>query len=216
MEVVGGNKRKLSTAIALVGNPPVVFLDEPTSGMDPGARRHLWNTLSDILKSGKSIVLTSHSMEECEALCTRLVIMVNGKFKCVGSVQHLKSRFGQGYTVMLKISSNNNSSVKGNTNAAYMQDNTVHPIQNVKGFMEHHFPGALLMEEHQGLLQYQIVDQSARLSQIFGILESNTETLGIIDYSVCQTSLEQVFINFAKFQHAEDRIKRNTCSCSCF
>ena len=62
--------------------------------MDPGARRFLWNTLSDVVKSGRLIVLTTHSMEECEALCTRLAIMVNGQFQCIGSVQHIKSRFG--------------------------------------------------------------------------------------------------------------------------
>ena len=56
----GGNKRKLSTAIALVGNPPVVFLDEPTSGMDPVARRHLWNALIEVRCSGQTIILTSH------------------------------------------------------------------------------------------------------------------------------------------------------------
>ncbi|KAK3749276.1 hypothetical protein QZH41_016042, partial [Actinostola sp. cb2023] len=103
----GGNKRKLSTAIALVGDPPIVFLDEPTSGMDPVARRFLWDSLSHVMKGGRSIVLTSHSMEECEALCTRLAIMVNGQFKCVGSPQHLKSRFGSGYTMMIKVKGNN-------------------------------------------------------------------------------------------------------------
>lgn len=56
----GGNKRKLSTAIALVGNPPIVFLDEPTTGMDPVARRHLWDVLSNIRDSGRTLVLTSH------------------------------------------------------------------------------------------------------------------------------------------------------------
>jgi ATP-binding cassette subfamily A (ABC1) protein 3 len=61
----GGNKRKLSTAIALIGNPPIVFLDEPTSGMDPGARRHLWDALTAVMRDGRSIVLTSHSMEVC-------------------------------------------------------------------------------------------------------------------------------------------------------
>ena len=65
---------------------------QQTSGMDPGARRFLWNTLNDVVKSGRLIVLTTHSMEECEALCTRLAIMVNGQFKCLGSVQHIKSR----------------------------------------------------------------------------------------------------------------------------
>lgn len=60
--------------------------------MDPGARRFLWNVVSDLLKQGKSVVLTSHSMEECETLCTRLAIMVNGNFKCLGSPQHLRSK----------------------------------------------------------------------------------------------------------------------------
>lgn len=69
----GGNKRKLSTAIALMGDPTLVFLDEPTTGMDPGARRFLWNALLKVLHEKRSIILTSHSMEECEALCTRCV-----------------------------------------------------------------------------------------------------------------------------------------------
>ena len=72
----GGNKRKLSTAVSLVGDPPIIFLDEPTTGMDPGARRFLWDVMTNVMHSGRSIVLTTHSMEECEALCTRLGIMV--------------------------------------------------------------------------------------------------------------------------------------------
>ena len=56
----GGNKRKLSTAIALVGNPPILLLDEPTTGMDPATRRFLWNVLTDIIKEGRSVILTSH------------------------------------------------------------------------------------------------------------------------------------------------------------
>lgn len=99
----GGNKRKLSTAIALIGDPAVVYLDEPTSGMDPGAKRNLWNMVCKVRDTGKSIVLTSHSMEECEALCTRLAIMVNGEFKCLGSPQHLKNKFSSGFTLSIKL-----------------------------------------------------------------------------------------------------------------
>lgn len=102
-EYSGGNKRKLSTAVALVGNPSVIYLDEPTTGMDPGAKRNLWNVIGKVRNSGKSIVLTSHSMEECEALCTRLAIMVNGEFKCLGSTQHLKNKFSKGYILTVKI-----------------------------------------------------------------------------------------------------------------
>lgn len=67
-QLSGGNKRKLSTAIALVGNSRVIFLDEPTTGMDPATKRNLWNIIIKLRDQGKSIVLTSHSMEECEAL----------------------------------------------------------------------------------------------------------------------------------------------------
>ncbi|KAK9882104.1 hypothetical protein WA026_018947 [Henosepilachna vigintioctopunctata] len=97
-QLSGGNKRKLSTAIALIGDPPVLYLDEPTTGMDPATKRYLWNALCAVRDSGKCIVLTSHSMEECEALCTKIAIMVNGNFKCLGSTQHLKSKFAEGYT----------------------------------------------------------------------------------------------------------------------
>ncbi|XP_022107295.1 ATP-binding cassette sub-family A member 3-like isoform X2 [Acanthaster planci] len=180
----GGNKRKLNTAIAIVGSPPIILLDEPTSGMDPKARRHLWDALTMIMRDGRSIVLTSHSMEECEALCTRLAIMVNGQFKCLGSTQHLKSRFGTGYTMMIKVGPNAN-------------------LQMVKNFVQSVFYGAVLLEEHQGLLHYQVNNDQLSWSYIFGTLEDSCIGLDIVDYSVSQTTLEQVFLNFAKMQHAE-------------
>jgi ATP-binding cassette subfamily A (ABC1) protein 3 len=76
----GGNKRKLSVAIAMLGNPPICFLDEPSTGMDPKARRYMWNVISRISTKRKksSIILTTHSMEEAEALSTKIAIMVTG------------------------------------------------------------------------------------------------------------------------------------------
>ena len=79
-------------ALALIGDPPVLFLDEPTSGMDPRARRFLWDMITTTVQRGRSVILTSHSMEECDALCTRLGIMVNGQFKCLGSSQRIKNK----------------------------------------------------------------------------------------------------------------------------
>ncbi|CAG2182299.1 unnamed protein product, partial [Oppiella nova] len=100
----GGNRRKLSLAIALCAAPPVIFLDEPTSGVDPSARRKIWSTLASLQRTyGSAFILTSHSMEECEALCARVAIMVNGRFQCLGSVQHLRHKFGQGFTIMAKL-----------------------------------------------------------------------------------------------------------------
>lgn len=82
--------------------------------MDPGAKRQLWDMVSKVRKTGKSIVLTSHSMDECEALCTRLAIMVNGEFKCLGSVQHLKNKFSQGFNLTIKVKKSSSNSPQTN------------------------------------------------------------------------------------------------------
>uniref|UniRef100_A0A8B9LWB7 P-type phospholipid transporter n=1 Tax=Astyanax mexicanus TaxID=7994 RepID=A0A8B9LWB7_ASTMX len=185
----GGNMRKLSTAIALIGGPPVVFLDEPTTGMDPKARRALWNCILSIIKEGRSVVLTSHSMEECEALCTRMAIMVNGTFRCMGSVQHLKNRFGDGYTIVLRVAG---------------ADPQLEPVMK---FIEHELPGSTLKEKHRNMLQYQLPSSLSSLARIFSILAKNKDELHIEDYSVSQTTLDQVFVNFAKDQSDEDHLK---------
>lgn len=93
----GGNKRKLSVAIATLGNPPIIFLDEPSTGMDPAARRFMWDVINRIstMRKHSSIILTTHSMEEAEALSNRISIMVDGTLKCLGSVQHIKNKFGK-------------------------------------------------------------------------------------------------------------------------
>ena len=102
----GGNKRKLSVAIALLGNPPIVLLDEPSAGMDPEARRFMWSVVEKISQRDKksAVILTSHSMEEAEALSTKMGIMVRGGiFRCFGSSQHVKNKYGIGYEVEVKI-----------------------------------------------------------------------------------------------------------------
>jgi len=101
----GGNKRKLSVAMAMIGNPPIVFLDEPSSGMDPEARRFMWNVISKISTERKqsTVILTTHSMEEAEALSTRLAIQVDGNLKCLGTAQHIKNKYGGGYELEVKL-----------------------------------------------------------------------------------------------------------------
>uniref|UniRef100_H3GIJ8 ABC transporter domain-containing protein n=1 Tax=Phytophthora ramorum TaxID=164328 RepID=H3GIJ8_PHYRM len=108
----GGNKRKLSTAIALIGNPSIIFLDEPSTGVDPSSRRKMWDVIASVCASKEScVILTTHSMEECEALCTRVGILVSGQLKCLGSVEHLKQKFGRGYIVEVKLREPSPSSV---------------------------------------------------------------------------------------------------------
>uniref|UniRef100_A0A6Q2ZH21 P-type phospholipid transporter n=1 Tax=Esox lucius TaxID=8010 RepID=A0A6Q2ZH21_ESOLU len=188
----GGNMRKLSTAMALIGGPPVVFLDEPTTGMDPKARRALWNCIHSVIKEGRSVVLTSHSMEECEALCTRMAIMVNGRFRCLGSVQHLKNRFGDGYTIILRVAG---------------PDPDLPPVMK---FIESELPGSTLKEKHRNMLQYQLSSSLTSLAHIFKILAKNKDLLQIEDYSVSQTTLDQVFVNFAKDQSDDYHLKDNS------
>ena len=69
-----------------------MLLDEPTSGMDPMSRRCLWNNIQDAIRERRSVLLTTHTMEECDILCSRLAIMVNGRFRCIGSPQYLKNK----------------------------------------------------------------------------------------------------------------------------
>ena len=99
----GGNRRKLSTAIALLARPPLILLDEPTSGVDPRAKRFLWSIIRGLVQAGQSVLLTTHSMAECEALCSRVGIMVNGEFRCLGSPQQLKSLYGEGYRLKIRV-----------------------------------------------------------------------------------------------------------------
>lgn len=101
----GGNKRKLSVAMALIGNPPIILLDEPSAGMDPEARRFMWKVVEKISQRDKksAVILTTHSMEEAEALSTKMGIMVRGGvFRCMGSTQHIKNKFGVGYEIEVK------------------------------------------------------------------------------------------------------------------
>uniref|UniRef100_A0A8C2IYY7 P-type phospholipid transporter n=1 Tax=Cyprinus carpio TaxID=7962 RepID=A0A8C2IYY7_CYPCA len=187
----GGNKRKLSTAIAMIGCPYVFFFlcqDEPTTGMDPHSRRFLWNSIMSVIQGGRAVVLTSHSMEECEALCTRLAIMVNGTFKCLGTIQHLKYKFGDGYVVTMKIRA--------------AKAGTVPDLNPAEAFMESTFLGCIQREKHYNTLQYEIASSS--LAKIFQLVLANKEMLNIEDYSVSQTTLDQVFVNFAKQQSGED------------
>ncbi|XP_045398553.1 phospholipid-transporting ATPase ABCA7 isoform X3 [Lemur catta] len=177
----GGNKRKLATAMALVGDPAVVFLDEPTTGMDPSARRFLWNRLLAVVREGRSVVLTSHSMEECEALCTRLAIMVNGRFRCLGSVQHLKRRFGAGHTLTLRVPDERS--------------------QPAAAFVAAAFPGAELREAHGGRLRFQLPPGGrCVLARVFGELAAHRAEHGVEDFSVSQTTLEEVFLYLSKDQ----------------
>ncbi len=91
-DLSGGQRQRLSVALALVNDPELVFLDEPTTGMDPAARRMLWDVVLGLKSSGRSVLLTTHYMEEAEILCDRLAIMDHGRILESGTVDELVSR----------------------------------------------------------------------------------------------------------------------------
>jgi len=139
-------------------------------------------------------------MEECEALCTRMAIMVNGQFRCLGGTQHLKTKFGNGYSLVARV--------------GYPQEGVAPDLTPLITFIEDTFPGSVLKDIHQNLVQYQIDSTGLSWSTIFGTMEQAKARFGIEDYSVSQTTLEQVFINFARSQvpPREDDERRGCCS----
>jgi ATP-binding cassette subfamily A (ABC1) protein 3 len=181
--------------------------------MDPVARRHLWNAITKIRDAGTSIVLTSHSMEECEALFTRLSIMVNGKFRCLGPPQHLKNKFGEGYTLIAQTAvkegpSITRASMEGSRRRSSAHANAapwekqLNPLRN---YIENVFPGAQLKDLHPGYLQYHIAATAqVTWADLFRKMETAKEQFGLEAYSVGQTTLEQVFLNFTKAQVESD------------
>lgn len=96
----GGNRRKLSVAIALCGNSRLVMLDEPTAGMDLSARRALWDMLKNY-RQNRIIILTTHYMDEADVLGDRIGIMAKGKIVCLGTSLFLKNRYGAGYKLTM-------------------------------------------------------------------------------------------------------------------
>ncbi|KAL0841224.1 hypothetical protein ABMA28_014958 [Loxostege sticticalis] len=189
----GGNKRKLSTAVALLGRTRLVFVDEPTTGVDPAAKRQVWRAIRGAQRAGRGVVLTSHSMEECEALCSRLTIMVNGGFKCLGTPQHLKNKFSEGFTLTIKMRLEEE---QPSTSSCVLQ----RPVDVVKQYVESNFSSPKLMEEYQGLLTYYLPDRGIAWSRMFGIMEQAKQDFQVEDYSISQTTLEQIFLQFTKYQ----------------
>lgn len=175
----GGNKRKLSAAIALIADPPVVLLDEPSAGMDPSSQHFMWNLILQLRRAKHTVLITSHSMEECEMLCTRIAIMVNGQFECIGPVQHLKQKFGGGYTLTIKLCSGES-------------------VKKATDFMEKNLHGGQLEAVHCSNLFYRIPSEVCTVAEAFGVICRLREEVKLDDYSLSQTTLDEVFVSFAR------------------
>lgn len=178
----GGNRRKLSIAIALVGDPKLVMLDEPSTGLDPEARREIWDIINEA-REGRSFIITTHNMEECDTLATKIAIMTHGKLACVGTQQNLKSRFGKGYSLTV-------------TCQAGLSEKEVHT--RLVGLM----PELQLEYSNPGQLHYLIDKVDFNISHVFTIMRENKVAAGVQDYGLAQASLEEVFLKIVELEDA--------------
>lgn len=118
----GGMKRRVGICMALVTNPDILFLDEPTTGLDPQARKEVWTVIKNLKKSGKTIFLTTHYMDEVESLCDRASIIVQGKIIYTASISELISRYGSGIRVIADSNPNNEKILQEFTKDIYYDD----------------------------------------------------------------------------------------------
>ncbi|XP_024158019.1 ABC transporter A family member 2 [Rosa chinensis] len=188
----GGMKRRLSVAIALIGDPKLVILDEPTTGMDPITRRHVWDIIEDA-KKGRAIVLTTHSMEEADILGDRIGIMAKGRLRCIGTSIRLKSRFGTGFIATVSFSESTNGQSPPHGDAL-----TTPHHEAVKQFFKYHLD-VLPKEENKAFLTFVIPhDREALLTKFFKELQDREIEFGISDIQLGLTTLEEVFLNIAR------------------
>ena len=177
----GGNKRKLSLGIGIIGSPAVLLCDEPSSGLDPQARRNLWQVIS-ASTSDMAVILTTHALDEAEALCQRIAIMVNGSLRCIGTSQMLKERYGEGHVLDVKAPRG-----KGDELVSYIAAK---------------LPLAVLSERHAEKLRLSIPREAGLpLSRVFAAMQEADAP--VETWAVTQASLDAVFVTVAAAAHGD-------------
>jgi len=190
----GGMKRRLSVAVSLVGSPDVVYLDEPTTGMDPINRRHVWDVI-EAAKQDRCVVLTTHSMEEADILGDRIGIVAKGRLRCLGNSVRLKSRFGEGYKVSVSCGDN-------------MRPDSPHCVAVKKLFMERLH--ASVVEESKAYMQFNLPKADERqMAAFFDELEQRRRELGVQDVQLSMSTLEDVFLKVATASELDEAKKTN-------
>ena len=189
----GGQKRKLSLGIALIGDSKVVILDEPTSGMDPYSRRSTWNIIQKH-KRGRVILLTTHFLDEADKLGDRVAIMAHGKLMCCGSPLFLKNRFGVGYSLtIVKVPQEKTVSTK------------VHDVSTkITELICSLIPSAELLSDVGAEQSFRLpFSASGSFVDLFDSLDESKESLGIAEYGISVTTLEEVFLRVAEIEEEE-------------
>ena len=160
----GGLKQRVGVAISMVNDPDIIFLDEPTTGLDPKARREVWEVVKGLKAQGKTVILTTHYMEEAEVLSDRVAIMNRGKFIALGTPREIIERHGSGTTLV----------VRGGNSAAFEQLKDISPRVELKGNdvvvrvdRKEVLPEAILRLERSGAYYEEIQLRRATLEDVF-------------------------------------------------
>ncbi|XP_062223734.1 ABC transporter A family member 8-like [Phragmites australis] len=175
----GGMKRRLSVAISLIGDPKVVFMDEPSSGLDPASRKDLWNAVKSA-KQNMTIILTTHSMEEAEVLCDRIGIIADGSLQCIGNSKELKDRYGGSCVLTVTTAAGNEE-----------EDGVERLVQSIS-------PAANRVYRISGTQKFNMPKQGMKISEVFQAMEHAKSRLNILAWGLADTTLEDVFIRVAK------------------
>ena len=185
----GGTCRKLAVANAMLAGCNVILLDEPSTGMDPVTRRYLWAAIqNERSKEGRSVLITTHSMEEAEAVCTNLGIVIRGSLRCYGTIQHLKNTYGDGYRVIIEVSAEADTS---------KCDEFIKSIA---------CEGAGELIDVAGLKRTYDVGKITSLGKLFRALENAKDTYGMTSYTINQASLEDVFMTMVRSDAEEEEV----------
>jgi ATP-binding cassette subfamily A (ABC1) protein 3 len=189
----GGTKRKLSLAVALVGNPRVLVLDEPSSALDANAKRTLWRCLQSVAKS-RAVVLTTHSMEEADALADRIGI-VSSRMLALGEREDLKRRAGNQFHIHLV--------------SASAPRTTAEELQVMRSWIGTSFQNASISRETQGgQIRFEVPAEGHDLAGLIRMLEAAKGDLGVEYYSVGKATLDEVFEGIVKKYGDEDVVDR--------
>jgi len=181
MALSGGMKRKLSVAIALLGKSKTVFLDEPTSGMDPYSRRATWELLRRST-AGRAIILTTHFMDEADLLGDRIAVMGSGTLLCCGSSLFLKSHYGIGYNLTLTAGNRLQLS-----------------CELVTATVLRHVSGAKILSQASGEMAFQLpLESVSYFGNLFEEIDKHLTDYGVGGYGISITTLEEVFIRIAQ------------------
>lgn len=181
----GGQRRKVSLAVALIGAPSIVFLDEPSSGLDPFARRQIWDVIEQS-SAGKTIILSTHYLDEADHLGDNVTIMSQGSVQASGTPLQLKAAFGNGYSLTLRYQPRQTSVEK-----LFASLSAVTP--GIK------FVGSAAMEI---VIRVPKILEGG-IPKLLRHLESQAERLGVTEYGVTVTSLEDVFLRLARVQNGD-------------